>query len=107
MYHPLKASDDGYTNLFMFTQLLIKTSVINRVKVGGGGSDARSLEVRLFCSTCLLTFFASNFFLPELESSEKKFWERNPARKKGSQARVDHPTPTSDRSMNELSWTQS
>jgi hypothetical protein len=52
-------------------------------------------------------FFLLQLFFPELETDEKKIQERNPARKKKGQSRVDHPIPTSSRSMDEFSCVQS
>jgi hypothetical protein len=38
VYHPLKATDHEHMNLLLFTHLPRKTSVIDQVKVKGGGS---------------------------------------------------------------------
>jgi hypothetical protein len=95
----------------LFTQLLRKISVIGRVKSreigrgrGVGGFRSGTLSLDLLPDF----FFASNFFPPELEVSEEKILKCNSARKKREdRVRVDHPTPTSNRLMNELSSSQS
>jgi hypothetical protein len=91
-----------------FTQLLIKTLVINRVKVNEGGSGDLSSKVGThFARHAFLLFFPPRTFSPELEVSEEKILKRNPARKKEAGAKVDHPMPTSHESMDELSCDRS
>jgi hypothetical protein len=115
-YHPLKATDHGHTKLLMYTHLLRKTSVIDRVKVERGGLGDRARKVAPVCLACFSTFFSPRtFFSQELEASEEKILKRNSAWKKGAggQSRphpyqlptgrwmnlfvIDHePTPYSD-----------
>jgi hypothetical protein len=74
----------------------------------GGGTGARKKDQDPFRSTCFSTFFGSNFFSSEHESSEEKILKRNSARKKkGPRSRVDYSISTSHRSMDDLSSSQS
>jgi hypothetical protein len=84
-----------------FTHLLRKTSAIGSIKVKGDGSDGRGRRSGPFVRLASGLFFSSELFFPELETDEEKILKRNPARKKG-RARVDHLSPTSNRSMDEL-----
>jgi hypothetical protein len=101
-YHSLTATDYGHTMQLLFTHLLRKTSVTDRVKVKGRmGSGDRGLEVEP-----LFAQLASQFFSPELEPDEKNLGTQS-SQEKRARARVDHPPPTSTRSMDELSSSQS
>jgi hypothetical protein len=72
--YPLKANDHGHTNILLFTQLLRKTSVIDRVKVNGG-LNCRSLEgsdpfARLASQLFRLELFFSRAQVQRGENSE-------------------------------------
>jgi hypothetical protein len=86
-----------------FTQLLVKTLVIDRVKVEGGGSldgwDQKGQSSLLL--DLLLNFFfsSSNFFLSKKKNSGTQLSQE----KREAEVRVNHPISTSNRSMDELS----
>jgi hypothetical protein len=61
----MKATDHGHTMQLCFTQLLRKTSLIDRVKVNGKVGWSGSLKVRThFARPCFSTFFSRPTFFP-------------------------------------------
>jgi hypothetical protein len=94
-YHSLTATDYGHTMQLLFTHLLRKTSVTDRVKVKGRmGSGDRGLEVEpLFAQLASQLFLSSNFFFSRTRTRREKFGNAIQPRKKGQgQSRP----PTSD-----------
>jgi hypothetical protein len=67
--HLLTVTNHGHTILLLFTQLLRKTSVIGRVKVGEGGSGDWGSEARTHFArfASRLFFFTPQTFFPPSE----------------------------------------
>jgi hypothetical protein len=75
----------------LFTQLLRKTSVVDRVKVKGQGRMVGAWRPSPFCSTCFLTFFSAPTFFPRARDRRGENSETQSSQEKGPGSGSTHP----------------